>query len=148
MRLEDLRPTEGSAHRRKRVGRGGGSGHGGHTVGRGMKGQNSRSGGGTRLGYEGGQTPIWMRVPKRGFHNFGRVVYACVNVDTLDERFTANDVVTPETLTTMRLVNERDVPVKILGRGEISKPLTVRAHRFGAEARRKIEAAGGRAEVI
>jgi large subunit ribosomal protein L15 len=148
MRLEDLRPTEGSTHRRKRIGRGGGSGHGGHTVGRGMKGQNSRSGGGTRLGYEGGQTPIWMRVPKRGFHNFARVVYACVNVDTLAERFSANDVVTPEALTAMRLVNERDVPVKILGRGEISKPLTVRAHRFGAEARRKIEAAGGRAEVI
>jgi large subunit ribosomal protein L15 len=143
MRLEDLRPTAGSKHRRKRVGRGGGSGHGGHTVGRGMKGQNSRSGGGTRLGYEGGQTPIWMRVPKRGFHNFTRIVYACVNVDTLEERFSANDVVTPETLTALRLVNKRGMPVKVLGRGEISKPLTVRA-----EARRKIEAAGGRAEVI
>jgi large subunit ribosomal protein L15 len=148
MRLEDLRPTAGSKHRRKRVGRGGGSGHGGHTVGRGMKGQNSRSGGGTRLGYEGGQTPIWMRVPKRGFHNFTRIVYACVNVDTLEERFSANDVVTPETLTALRLVNKRGMPVKVLGRGEISMPLTVRAHRFGAEARRKIEAAGGRAEVI
>lgn len=148
MRLEDLRPTAGSTHRKKRVGRGCGSGHGGHTVGRGMKGQNSRSGGGTRLGYEGGQTPIWMRVPKRGFHNFARIVYECVNVDTLEERFSANDVVTPETLTALRLVNKRDIPVKVLGRGEISKPLTVRAHRFGVEAKRKIEAAGGRAEVI
>jgi large subunit ribosomal protein L15 len=148
MRLEDLRPTEGSKHRRKRVGRGGGSGHGGHTVGRGMKGQNSRSGGGTRLGYEGGQTPIWMRVPKRGFHNYARVEYACVNVDTLDARFSADDIVTPETLTELRLVHARGVPVKVLGRGEISKPLTVRAHRFGAEAKRKIEAAGGQAEVI
>jgi len=148
MRLEDLRPTEGSKHRRKRIGRGCGSGHGGHTVGRGMKGQNSRSGGGTRLGYEGGQTPIWMRVPKRGFHNYSRIEYACVNVDTLDARFDANDVVTPETLTELRLVNVRGVPVKVLGRGEISKPLTVRAHRFGVEAKRKIEAAGGRAEVI
>jgi large subunit ribosomal protein L15 len=148
MRLEDLRPTPGSTHRRKRVGRGGGSGHGGHTVGRGMKGQNSRSGGSTRLGYEGGQTPIWMRVPKRGFHNFTRVEYACVNVDTLDSRFSANDVVTPEVLTELRLVHDRGWPVKILGRGEISKPLTVRAHRFGAEAKRKIEEAGGHAEVI
>jgi large subunit ribosomal protein L15 len=148
MRLEDLRPTAGSTHRRKRIGRGGGSGHGGHTVGRGMKGQNSRSGGGTRLGYEGGQTPIWMRVPKRGFHNFTRVVYACVNVDTLDSRFSANDVVTPDALTELRLIHDRGRPVKILGRGEISKPLTVQAHRFGAEARRKIEEAGGRAEVI
>jgi len=113
-----------------------------------MKGQNSRSGGGTRLGYEGGQTPIWMRVPKRGFHNYSRIEYACVNVDTLDARFDANDVVTPETLTELRLVNVRGVPVKVLGRGEISKPLTVRAHRFGVEAKRKIEAAGGRAEVI
>jgi len=113
-----------------------------------MKGQNSRSGGGTRLGYEGGQTPLWMRVPKRGFHNYSRVEYACVNVDTLDSRFGANDVVTPETLTELRLVNVRGVPVKVLGRGEISKPLTVRAHRFGVEAKRKIEAAGGRAEVI
>jgi len=148
MRLEDLRPTPGSTHRRKRVGRGGGSGHGGHTVGRGMKGQNSRSGGSTRLGYEGGQTPIWMRVPKRGFHNPTRIAYACVNVDTLEDRFSAHDVVTPELLTELRLVNERGLPVKILGRGEISKPLTVRAHRFGAEAKRKIEEAGGRAEVI
>jgi large subunit ribosomal protein L15 len=148
MRLEDLRPTEGSKHRRKRIGRGGGSGHGGHTVGRGMKGQNSRSGGSTRLGYEGGQTPIWMRVPKRGFHNYTRVEYACVNVDTLEARFAPNDVVTPETLTELRLVHDRGVPVKVLGRGEISKPLTVRAHRFGAEAKRKIEAAGGQAEVI
>jgi large subunit ribosomal protein L15 len=148
MRLEDLRPTAGSTHRRKRIGRGGGSGHGGHTVGRGMKGQNSRSGGGTRLGYEGGQTPIWMRVPKRGFHNFSRIEYGCVNVDTLDARFEANDEVTPETLMDLRLVHDRGRPVKILGRGEISKPLVVRAHKFGAEAKRKIEEAGGRAEVI
>jgi len=113
-----------------------------------MKGQNSRSGGSTRLGYEGGQTPIWMRVPKRGFKNFTRIVYACVNVDTLDGRFSANDVVTPEILSELRLVHDRGRPVKILGRGEISKPLTVRAHHFGAEAKRKIEEAGGRAEVI
>jgi large subunit ribosomal protein L15 len=148
MRLEDLSPTRGSTHRRKRVGRGYGSGHGGHESTRGTKGQNSRSGGGTRLGYEGGQTPIWMRVPKRGFHNFTRIEYACVNVDTLEARFEANDEVTPEKLRDLRLVNGRDPKVKILGRGELTKPLTVRAHRFAGQARRKIEAAGGRAEVI
>ncbi|MGD9675493.1 MAG: 50S ribosomal protein L15 [Candidatus Bipolaricaulia bacterium] len=148
MRLEDLRPTQGSTHRRKRVGRGYGSGRGGHESGRGTKGQNSRSGGGTRLGYEGGQTPIWMRVPKRGFHNYGRIEYACVNVDTLEARFEANEEVTPEVLGEMRLVRGRNPLVKVLGRGDLSKPLTVRAHRFGAEAKRKIEAAGGKAEVI
>ncbi|MDD4902897.1 MAG: 50S ribosomal protein L15 [Candidatus Bipolaricaulis sp.] len=148
MRLEDLRPTQGSTHRRKRVGRGYGSGRGGHESGRGTKGQNSRSGGGTRLGYEGGQTPIWMRVPKRGFHNYNRIEYACVNVDTLEARFEANEEVTPEVLGEMRLVRGRNPLVKVLGRGDLSKPLTVRAHRFGAEAKRKIEAAGGKAEVI
>jgi large subunit ribosomal protein L15 len=148
MRLEDLSPTKGSTHRRKRVGRGYGSGHGGHESTRGTKGQNSRSGGGTRLGYEGGQTPIWMRVPKRGFKNHARIAYACVNVDTLEERFGANDEVTPELLQELRLVNGRDPRVKILGRGELTKSLTVRAHRFAAEAKRKIEAAGGKAEVI
>ncbi len=148
MRLEDLRPTKGSTHRRKRVGRGYGSGHGGHESGRGTKGQNSRSGGGTRLGYEGGQTPIWMRVPKRGFSNSSRIEYACVNVDALEARFEANEEVTPEVLGEMRLVQGRNPLVKILGRGDLSKPLTVRAHRFAAEAKRKIEAAGGKAEVI
>jgi large subunit ribosomal protein L15 len=148
MRLEDLRPTKGSTHRRKRVGRGYGSGHGGHESGRGTKGQNSRSGGGTRLGYEGGQTPIWMRVPKRGFHNYARIEYACVNVDTLEARFETNQEVTPEVLGEMRLVQGRNPRIKILGRGDLSKPLTVRAHRFAAEAKRKIEAAGGKAEVI
>lgn len=148
MRLEDLRPTQGSTHRRKRVGRGYGSGRGGHESGRGTKGQNSRSGAGTRLGYEGGQTPIWMRVPKRGFTNFTRIEHACVNVDTLEERFGAHEEVTPEVLGEMRLVRGRNPRVKILGRGDLSKPLTVRAHRFAAEAKRKIEAAGGKAEVI
>jgi large subunit ribosomal protein L15 len=148
MRLEDLRPTKGSTRRPKRVGRGYGSGRGGHESGRGTKGQNSRSGGGVRVGFEGGQTPIWMRFPKRGFRNFGRVEYACVNVDTLDARFEERDEVTPEALREMKLVKGRKVRVKILGRGEITKPLTVRAHRFAETAKQKIEAAGGRAEVI
>jgi large subunit ribosomal protein L15 len=148
MRLEDLRPTPGAKHRKKRVGRGYGSGLGGHESGRGTKGQNSRSGGGTRLGYEGGQTPIWMRFPKRGFKNFNRVEYACVNVDTLDHLFQANDEITPERLRADGLIKGKADGVKILGRGELTKPLVVRAHRFAAEAARKIEQAGGKAEVI
>jgi large subunit ribosomal protein L15 len=148
MRLEDLRPTKGSRHRRKRVGRGYGSGRGGHESGRGTKGQNSRSGGGVRLGFEGGQTPIWMRFPKRGFRNYTRIEYACVNVDTLGERFDANAEIGPEALREAGILKGRIEHVKILGRGELTVPLTVRAHRFTAEARRKIEAAGGKAEVV
>jgi large subunit ribosomal protein L15 len=148
MRLEDLRPTKGSRHRRKRVGRGYGSGLGGHESGRGTKGQNSRSGGGVRLGFEGGQTPIWMRFPKRGFRNFTRIEYACVNIDTLDERFDSEAEISPETLLEAGILKGRIERVKILGRGELTKPLAVRAHRFSAEAKRKIEAAGGKAEVI
>ena len=148
MRLEDLRPTEGSKHRRKRVGRGYGSGHGGHESGRGFGGQNSRSGGGTRLGYEGGQTPMWMRFPKRGFKNFTRVEYAVINVDTLEERFAAGADITPETLREAGLIRGRGTLVKILGRGELTKALNVKANRFTAEAERKIAEAGGKTEVI
>ena len=148
MRLDDLRPTKGSRHRRKRVGRGYGSGRGGHESGRGTKGQNSRSGGGVRLGFEGGQTPIWMRFPKRGFRNYTRIEYACVNVDTLGERFDADAEIGPEALREAGILKGRIDRVKILGRGELAVPLTVRAHRFTGEARRKIEAAGGKAEVI
>jgi len=148
MRLEDLRPTKGSKHRRKRVGRGYGSGRGGHESGRGTKGQNSRSGGGVRLGFEGGQTPVWMRFPKRGFKNYTRTEYVCVNIDTLDAKFESDAEVTPEALREMRIIKGRRDPVKILGRGELAKPLIVHAHRFTAEAKRKIEAVGGRAEVI
>jgi len=148
MRLEDLRPTKGSTHRRKRVGRGYGSGRGGHESGKGTKGQNSRSGGGVRLGFEGGQTPIWMRFPKRGFRNYTRVEYACVNVDTLGERFEEGASVDLEALRDAGLVKGRVERLKVLGRGELTKPLTVRAQRFTAEAKRKIESAGGTAEVI
>ena len=148
MRLEDLRPSKGAKHRKKRVGRGYGSGLGGHESGRGTKGQNSRSGGGTRLGYEGGQTPIWMRFPKRGFKNYTRVEYACVNVDTLNNLFDDDDEITPERLREGGLVKGKIEVVKILGRGELTKPLVIRAHRFAAEAVRKIEEAGGKAEVI
>ncbi len=148
MRLEDLRPTKGSVHRRKRVGRGYSSGYGGHESGRGTKGQNSRSGGGVRLGFEGGQTPVWMRFPKRGFHNYTRIEYAYVNLDTLEQAFPENAEVTPDSLREKRLIKGRNKPLKILGRGELTKPLTVRAHRFTRTARQKIEQAGGRVEVI
>ncbi|HCP32623.1 TPA: 50S ribosomal protein L15 [Candidatus Acetothermia bacterium] len=147
MKLEDLRPTKGSVHKRKRVGRGYGSGRGGHESGRGTKGQNSRSGGGVRLGYEGGQTPIWMRFPKRGFHNYARVKYACVNLDAIESRFPAQAEVTLQRLREMNLVKGSEARLKVLGRGELSKPLTVRAHRFTHAARRKIEQAGGKVEV-
>jgi large subunit ribosomal protein L15 len=148
MRIEDLRPAKGSVHRRKRVGRGYGSGHGGHESGRGTKGQNSRSGGGVRLGFEGGQTPIWMRFPKRGFKNPSRIEYACVNVDTLDARFEDGSVVGLDELREQRIVKRRVGRLKVLGRGDLTKKLTVRADRFTAEARRKIEEAGGTAEAV
>jgi len=148
MRLEDLRPTKGSRHRKKRVGRGYGSGRGGHESCLGTKGQNSRSGGGTRVGYEGGQTPVWMRFPKRGFSNFTRVEYACVNVDVLEERFETGSEITPDVLRDAGLIKGRDVLVKILGRGDLTKAVNVQAHRFTADARQKIEAVGGKAEEI
>jgi len=148
MKLEDLRPAEGSVRKRKRVGRGHGSGRGGHESGRGTKGQKSRSGSSLRLGYEGGQTPIWMRFPKRGFRNPGRIEYACVNVDVLEDRFPDGDEVSLERLREMQLVRQRVDRLKVLGRGDLEKALTVRAHRFTREARRKIEQAGGQAEVI
>lgn len=148
MKLNELRPTKGSTHARKRVGRGYGSGRGGHESGRGNGGQNSRSGGGTRPGYEGGQTPIWMRFPKRGFRNFSRVDYACVNVDTLAERFQAGEEVTLEAVVERRVIKGRPKRLKILGRGDLEKSLKVRAHRFSQEAKRKIEEAGGKVEVV
>jgi len=148
MKLNELRPTKGSVHARKRVGRGYGSGRGGHESGRGNGGQNSRSGGGTRPGYEGGQTPIWMRFPKRGFRNYTRVDYACVNVDTLSEEFQVGEEVTLESVIQKRILKGRPRRLKILGRGEMEKALNVQAHRFTKEARRKIEQAGGKAEVV
>ena len=148
MKLKDLRPTQGSVRKRKRVGRGYGSGRGGHESGRGTKGQRSRSGSSLRLGYEGGQTPIWMRFPKRGFRNPGRIDYACVNVDVLEDRFSDGDEVNLDRLCEMQLVKQGVERLKVLGRGDLKKMLTVRAHRFTREARRKIEEAGGTAEVI
>jgi len=147
MSLNNLRPPRGAKHPKKRVGRGPGSGHG-KTASRGSKGAKSRSGFRFKRGFEGGQMPLHRRVPKRGFHNPFRVEYAVVNLDTLAEVFEAGSSVTPDLLRERGLVRKMHVPVKVLGRGEISKQLTVKAHKFSGSAAEKIAAAGGVAEVI
>ena len=146
MRLHELKPPPGSRTRRKIVGRGPGSGHG-QTSGRGEKGQKARSGGSSRPWFEGGQLPLHRRIPKRGFTNIFRKEYAILNVKDL-ERFEAGASVTPATLAEAGLVRTRDIPVKILGVGSLSKALTVSAHRFSKGAAEKIRAAGGSPEVI
>jgi large subunit ribosomal protein L15 len=145
MGIHNLAPAFGSTHYRKRVGRGPGSGHG-KTAGRGSKGQKSRTGYRHLRGFEGGQMPLHRRVPKRGFTNIFRVEYDIVNLSALD-RFPANEKVTPELLVENHLAR-KSRPVKILGDGEIAKPLSVSAHKFSAGAQSKIEAAGGSCEVI
>ena len=147
MSLNNLRPPKGAKHPRKRVGRGPGSGHG-KTASRGSKGAKSRSGFRFKRGFEGGQMPLHRRVPKRGFRNLFRVEYAVVNLDTLGEVFEAGSEVTPELLRERGLVRKVGALVKVLGRGEIGKKLTVRAHKFSGSAAEKIAAAGGSAEVI
>ena len=143
--VHDLAPAVGATHYRKRVGRGPGSGHG-KTSGRGHKGQGSRSGYRHQRGFEGGQMPLHRRVPKRGFTNIFRVEYDVVNLVDLD-RFEAGASVTPETLAVARLSRKSRL-VKILGNGEIKKALNVSAHKFSASAKARIEAAGGRCEVL
>ncbi len=147
MDLSTLRPPEGATHRKKRIGRGEGSGTG-VTAGRGHKGQKSRSGYSSKRGFEGGQMPLHRRVPKRGFHNPFRVEYAVVNLDTLSQRFEDGTDVTPELMRERRIVRDARALVKVLARGEMSKKLTVRAHKFSAKARDLIAAAGGQAEVL
>ncbi len=144
MDLSELRPAKGTRHAKKRVGRGEASGTG-KTSGRGHKGQGSRSGGGVKPGFEGGQMPLTRRVPKRGFHNLFRKEYTPVNLDGLGG-FEAGAEVSPEILRERGLL-KRGL-VKILGRGEIDRPLTVKAHGFSQSARQKIEAAGGSVEVL
>lgn len=146
MDLSDLQPPRGAKHRRKRVGRGPGSGHG-VRAGRGNKGHKSRSGFKQKPGFEGGQMPLHRRVPKRGFHNPFRTEYAIINLDDLAARFDPGAVVTPELLRERGLV-KTDRPVKVLARGELDKPLTVRAHRFSAAAADKIRRAGGTVELL
>lgn len=146
MDLSNLRKPKGSTHSKKRIGRGQGSGNG-KTAGRGHKGAKSRSGFKHKRGFEGGQMPLHRRVPKRGFHNLFRQAYEVVNLDTLQDRFDAGVEVTPELLRERGVVSRRGL-IKVLGRGDIEKALTVRAHKFSGKAAEKIAAAGGRAEVL
>jgi large subunit ribosomal protein L15 len=146
MALNNLRPPAGATHAKKRIGRGQGSGNG-KTAGRGHKGAKSRSGFKFKRGFEGGQMPLHRRVPKRGFHNPFRVEYEVVNLDTLGLRFEAGTVITPDLLREHGLVS-RKAKVKVLGRGEIAKALTVRAHKFSGTAAEKIAAAGGATEQL
>jgi large subunit ribosomal protein L15 len=147
MDLSDLKPSEGSTKNRKRVGRGHGTGQGGQ-AGRGHKGAQSRSGFKFKRGFEGGQMPLHRRVPKRGFHNAFRTEYAVVNLDVLSERFDAGAVITPDVLRERGLIHSTRQPIKVLARGDISKKLTVRAHKFSGKAAEKIAAAGGAVEVL
>ena len=146
MKLHELKPAEGSRQERKRLGRGIGSGQG-KTAGKGHKGQNARSGGGVRLGFEGGQTPLFRRLPKRGFTNISRKEYAVVNLDALN-RFEEGTEVTPELLIETGVVSNEKAGIKILAKGNVEKKLTVKAHKFSSAAKEAIEAAGGNTEVI
>ena len=147
MKLHELSPNPGSVKTRKRVGRGAGSGLG-KTSGKGHKGQNARSGGGVRVGFEGGQLPLFRRLSKRGFNNYEfRTVYATVNVSDLD-RFEDGTTVTPELLIETGLVKKELDGIKVLGNGELTKKLTVKANKFSNSAKTKIENIGGKTEVI
>ena len=146
MKLHELKKPAGSTKAPKRVGRGTGSGLG-TTSGRGMNGQNSRSGGGTRLGFEGGQMPLYRRIPKRGFTNHWRTEYVGVNVEKLN-CFEDGTVVTPEMIMDAGLARKVTAGIKILGGGKLEKNLTVQAQKFSDSAIDKIVAAGGKAEVI
>ena len=146
MKLHDMKPAEGARKARKRIGRGIGSGTG-KTSGKGHEGQNARSGGGVRLGFEGGQIPLFQRLPKRGFTNINRKEYAIVNLDVLN-RFDEGTEVSPELLIETGIVSNEKSGIKILGNGILEKKITVKAHKFSASAKEAIEKAGGKAEVI
>ena len=147
MSLSDLKPPRGMKHAKKRIGRGQGSGNG-KTAGRGHKGAKSRSGFKFKRGFEGGQMPLHRRVPKRGFHNPFRVEYAVVNLDALAARFDEGAEVTPEAIRESGLVRDARLPIKVLARGDMSKKLSVRAHKFSGKAAEKIAAAGGSTQVL
>ncbi|MCD6328615.1 50S ribosomal protein L15 [bacterium] len=146
LKLHDLKPPPGARHKKKRLGRGPGSGTGG-TSGKGHKGQKCRSGGNTRRGFEGGQMPLIRRVPKRGFNNPTRIEYTILNVEGLN-RFSSGAVVSPDLLKEMGVYKRKTDGLKILGDGELNVSLTVRANKFTKSAVQKIEAANGKAEVI
>ena len=146
--LHDLHPAEGSTHKNKRLGQGPGSGKG-KTAGKGHKGDKSRTGGGVRPGFEGGQMPLTRRTPKRGFNNarFAKV-FQVVNLDTLDKKFSAGSEVDFDAMFNARVIRKKNIPVKILAKGELSKSFKIKAAAFSAEAIKKIESAGGTNEVI
>jgi len=146
VKLHELTYTEGSRKDRKRIGRGHGSGQG-KTAGKGHKGQNARSGGGVRPGFEGGQTPLFQRLPKRGFTNFNRKEYAIINLDQLN-RFEEGTVVTPELLIEAGVIKKLHSGVKVLAHGTLEKKLTVKAAKFSKSAEEKIIALGGSIEVV
>jgi len=143
MNLSNLKPAIGSKHRRKVIGRGRGSGHGGSST-RGMKGQNSRSGRGTKPGFEGGQMPLYRRVPKRGFTNIFKKNYGIVNLDILDRTFEANAEVNNKILVEKCIIR-KNLPLKVLGDGDLKKPLKITADKFSKSAVEKIKKAGGEA---
>ncbi len=147
MDLSSLRPAPGAVKKRKRVGRGPGSGHG-KTSARGHKGRGARSGGNTPPGYEGGQMPLQRRLPKFGFHNPFRREFSIVNIGQLEKHFEAGAVVDGEALRTSGLVRNLKLPIKVLADGTLTKALTVKAHKFSAAAVERLQAAGGTAEVI
>jgi len=147
MLQHNLKPPTGATHKKKRVGRGDGSGHGSYS-GRGCKGQKSRSGGGVRLGFEGGQLALIKRLPrKRGFTNIFKTEYSIVNVGEL-KAFSANTEITPKELLDIGLIKSFKYPVKILAGGDVDRPLVVKANKFSATAEKKIVAAGGKVEAI
>lgn len=147
MKLHELHPADGSTKTRKRIGRGPGSGTG-KTSGKGHKGQNARSGGGVRPGFEGGQIPLFRRLPKRGFSNhMFKTEYAVINLSDLN-RFNDGDTVTPELLKEMGIIKKQLSGVKVLGNGTLEKKITVKAHKFSESAKEKIETSGGKVEVI
>ena len=147
MKLHELSPAPGAAKSAWRKGRGAGSGNG-KTAGKGHKGQNARSGGGVRPGFEGGQLPLYRKLPKRGFHNKFATEYAVVNLSTLEQRFADGDTVTLETLLEKKIVRKPYDGLKVLANGELTKKLTVKAAKFTAAAKEKITAAGGQAEEV
>lgn len=146
MKLHQLAPAKGSTRARKRIGRGPGSGHG-KTATKGHKGLLARSGGGKQPGFEGGQMPLIRRLPKFGFKNPNRIEFAIVNLGALAQ-WQTTDPVTPEKLVEVGLIKHKTWPIKVLGNGELTKPLVIQAHKFSKSAEEKIKAAGGRAEVI
>ena len=147
MKLHELKFKEGARKENFRVGRGVGSGNG-KTSGKGHKGQNSRSGGGVRLGFEGGQLPLYRRLPKRGFKNVNRVDYAIVNLKTLNNYYNDGETVNPASLVEKGIINKEFDGIKVLASGELTKKLTVQAHKFSKSAVSAIEQAGGTVEVI